>query len=207
MISRSLGIVCYYRWIFSDGHENYFKDWCLMNSQLVFLISTSFQFSEIVILSKGRKPDKFESQLKFEKQKVETLWNLALPVFEVYVQISLDVNFSLNQTLFTFLLYVRQTWMTQLVLAIFLWGVIFLQSERIPFLIHGLAVYEKKRFLFTRDLSLENSLDSYLCFWLALFHSVSYFFLLYRSPSSSSCMVFDAIWSNIGEVLSIILSG
>ena len=44
-----------------------------MNSQLVFLISTSFQFIEIVILSKGRKPDKFESQLKFEKQKVETL--------------------------------------------------------------------------------------------------------------------------------------
>ena len=87
MISRSLGIVCYYRWIFSDGHENYFKDWCLMNSQLVFLISTSFQFIEIVILSKGRKPDKFESQLKFEKQKVENLWNLALPIFEFNIDI------------------------------------------------------------------------------------------------------------------------
>ena len=35
------------------------------------------------------------------------------------------VNFSLYQTLLTFLLYVRQTWMTQLILAIFL-GVIFL---------------------------------------------------------------------------------
>ena len=37
----------------------------------------------------------------------------------------------------------------------------------------------------------ENSADSYLCFWLALLHSVSYFFFFYRSPS------------NINEVLLI----
>ena len=35
------------------------------------------------------------------------------------------------------------------------------------------------------------------------FHSVSYFFFLYQSPSSSLCMVFDSISSNIDEVLSI----
>ena len=44
---------------------------------------------------------------------------------------------------------------------------------------HGLAVYVKEGHPFTRELSLENSVDSYLCFWLALLHSVSYFFFLY----------------------------
>ena len=52
---------------------------------------------------------------------------------------------------------------------------------------HGLAVYVKEGLPFARDLSLENSVDSYLCFRLALLHSVSYFFFLYRSPSSALC--------------------
>ena len=68
---------------------------------------------------------------------------------------------------------------------------------------HGLAVYVKEGLPFARDLSLENSADSYLCFRLALLHSVSYFFFLYRSPSSALCTVFDSISSNIDEVLSI----
>ena len=68
---------------------------------------------------------------------------------------------------------------------------------------HGLAVYVKERLPFARDLSLENSADSYLCFRLALLHSVSYFFFIYRLPSSSICTVFDSISSNIDEVLSI----
>ena len=68
---------------------------------------------------------------------------------------------------------------------------------------HGLAVYVKEGLPFARDLSLENSTDSYLCFQLVLLHSVSYFFFLYRSPSSSFCTVFDSISSNIDQVLSI----
>ena len=40
----------------------------------------------------------------------------------------------------------------------------------------GLAVYVKEGLPFAWDLSLENSMDSYLCFHLALLHSVSYFF-------------------------------
>ena len=36
---------------------------------------------------------------------------------------------------------------------------------------HGLAVYVKEGIPFARDLSLENSADSYLCFRLALLHS------------------------------------
>ena len=69
--------------------------------------------------------------------------------------------------------------------------------------VHGLAVYVKEGLPFARDLSLENSGDSYLCFRLVLLHSVSYFFFLYRSPSSSLCTVFDSISPNIDEVLSI----
>ena len=68
---------------------------------------------------------------------------------------------------------------------------------------YGLAVYVKEGLPFARDLSLKNSADSYLCFQLALLHSVSYFFFLYQSPSSSLCTVFDSISSNINEVLSI----
>ena len=68
---------------------------------------------------------------------------------------------------------------------------------------HGLAVYVKEGLPFAWDLSLENSADSYLCFRLALLHSVSYFFFLYQSPSSSLCTVFDSISSNIDEVLLI----
>ena len=68
---------------------------------------------------------------------------------------------------------------------------------------HGLAVYVKEGLPFAQDLSLENSADSYLCFRLALLHSVSYFFFLYRSPSSALCTVFDSISSNMDEVLLI----
>ena len=68
---------------------------------------------------------------------------------------------------------------------------------------HSYAVYVKEGLPFARDLSLENSADSYLCFRLALLHSVSYFFFLYRSPSSALCTVFDSISSNIDEVLLI----
>ena len=44
---------------------------------------------------------------------------------------------------------------------------------------HDLAVYVKEGLSFTQDLSLENSADFYLCFWLAVLYSVPYFFFLY----------------------------
>ena len=37
---RSLGVICYGRWVLSVCHKNYFKDWCLMNSQPTFLFLT-----------------------------------------------------------------------------------------------------------------------------------------------------------------------
>ena len=68
---------------------------------------------------------------------------------------------------------------------------------------YGLAVYLKKGLSFAWDLSLQNSADSYLCFRMALIHSLSYFFFLYQSPSLSLCKVFDAFLSIVGKVILI----
>ena len=57
---------------------------------------------------------------------------------------------------------------------------------------HGLEVYVKEGIPFARDLLWETlPILTYLCIWLALLHSVSYIFFLYRSPSSSLCTNFD----------------
>ena len=50
---------------------------------------------------------------------------------------------------------------------------------------YSLAVYVKEGIPLARELSLENSADSYLCFQLALRHSVSPLFFLYCSSSFS----------------------
>ena len=67
---------------------------------------------------------------------------------------------------------------------------------------NGLAVYVKEGLPLARDLFLENSVDSYLCFRLALLHSVSYFFFLHQSSSLPLYTVSDSVSSNIDEVLS-----
>ena len=38
---RSLGLICYNRWVLNEGHKNCFNDQCLMKSQATFLILTS----------------------------------------------------------------------------------------------------------------------------------------------------------------------
>ena len=68
--------------------------------------------------------------------------------------------------------------------------------------IHGLAVFVKEGLPFTRDLPLENSVESYLYFRPFLLLSVSYFSFVYRSSSWSLCTVFDSISSKIDKVLS-----
>ena len=98
------------------------------------------------------------------------------------------------------MLYVGQTWMTQLVLAISLWGVLPLIEKDFDTCMVLLFMWRKD---FLLHLSLENSADFYLCFWLALLCSVSYYFSLYWSLSLSLCTVFDAISSNTVDVLSI----
>ena len=68
---------------------------------------------------------------------------------------------------------------------------------------HGLVIYVKEGLPFAKDLSLENSGDSYLCFRLALLDSVLYFFFLYWLPSLVLCTVFDSVSSNIDKFPSI----
>ena len=123
---RFLGVICYDRWVLSEGHKNYFKDWCLMSSQPTFLFLTNLNLI-MVILSKACKSDNFESHNSL-KLSFANIW-------EAFVRILLTANLSVNQTLLTFLLCVRQTWMTQLILAISLWKVIFLYSKSILVLI------------------------------------------------------------------------
>ena len=66
----------------------------------------------------------------------------------------------------------------------------------------GIVVYMKEGLPLALGLSLENSADSYLCFRLALLHSVTSFFFLYWPSFLSLCAVFDSISSSI-DVLSI----
>ena len=80
---------------------------------------------------------------------------------------------SLDSTLLKFWLYMRQTW--------------------------SCSLFEGETFFCT---GLENPKDSYVSFWLALLHSLSYFFFLW-SPSLSLWTVFDSVSSSIDEVLSI----
>ena len=68
---------------------------------------------------------------------------------------------------------------------------------------HSVAVYVKQWLPFAQDFSQESSSDSYICFWVALLHAVSYSFFLYWSPSLLLCIVFDSISSKIDEILLI----
>ena len=65
----------------------------------------------MAILSKAFKSDNFESDNSLK---------LSFTNIKVFVQILVIVNLPLNQTFLTFLLCVRQTWMTQFILPIFL---------------------------------------------------------------------------------------
>ena len=85
-----------------------------------------FNLFFMAILWEGCKPGNFESNNSLK---------LSFTIFEAFVRILLNVNLSLNQTFLTFLPCVRQTWLTQLILAISPWEVIFLWSKRILVLI------------------------------------------------------------------------
>ena len=185
---RSLGVICYDRWVLSEGHKNYFKDWCVMNSQPTFLFLTYLNLI-MAILSKACKPDNFESHDSL-KLSFTNIWGLRsnfvdcesflesnspdiLALCETNLDDSIDSgNFSVR-------------------------GYLPLIQKDSSTHMHGLTVYVKERFPFAWDLSLENSVDSYLCFGLALLDSVSYFFFLHQSSSSSLSMIFDSISSNI----------
>ena len=68
---------------------------------------------------------------------------------------------------------------------------------------HGLGVYVRDNLPIARINDLEDPNEDFLCFRLSLLHSTSYLFFLYRSPSSQSCSVIDAVSRRIDEALSI----
>ena len=149
----------------------------------------------MTVLSKVCKPDNIESHISL-KRSFTNIWGLRLNFVECGS--FLESNFPDLPALCGKLGWLNWFWQ-------------FLCEGYLPLIrkdcttthMHGLAVYLKEWLLFAPNSSLENSTDSYLRFRLALLHLVSYFFFLYRSPSSSLCTVFDSISSNRDEVLSI----
>ena len=126
----------------------------------------------MAILSKGCKPDNFEphNSLKLSFTNIQGLRSNFADCESFLESNSLDI---------------LATWKTNLDDSIYsgnfsVRGYLSLIQKDSTTHIHGLAVYVKEGLPFARDLSLENSADSYLCFRLALLHSVSYFFILYR---------------------------
>ena len=127
-------------------------------------------------------------------------------LIDSFIPILLNVNISSNQALLIFYcLWDKLGWLN------WFWqflceGLSSLNAKRFYYSYGwSCSLCERKGFLFCR-IYLENSADFYLCFWLALLHSLSYFFFLYQSPSLPLCTVFDSILSNIDEVLSNIVS-
>ena len=113
------------------------------------------------------------------------------------------MNLSLNQTLLTFLLC--ETNLDDSIDSgnFSVRGYLPLIQKDCGTHMHGLTIHVKEGLPFAWHLSPENSANSYLCFRLALLHSMSYFFFLYQSLSLSLCMVFDSISYNINVVLLI----
>ena len=120
-----------------------------------------------------------------------TLWSLALRIFEAFVRILLIVNLSLNQTLLTFLLC--ETNLDDSIDSgnLSVRGYLPLIQKDSGTHMQGLAVYVKEGLPFAWDWSLENSADSYLCFQLALLHSVS---LLLLSLSITFFIFLHSFW-------------
>ena len=179
---RFLCVICYDRWVLSEGHKNCFKYQCLMNSQPTFHELTSQP-------PKGCKPDNLESNNSL-KLSFTNIWGLHLNFVEC--ESFLESNSAE-------ILVVCET---NLDSSIDPGNFCLIWKDPVTH-IHGLAVYKIERLPFVWNLHLEHSADSYLCFELVLLHSVPYFFFLYWSPSLSLFAIFDSVSCNIDEVLSI----
>ena len=134
-----------------------------MNSQTTFLFLTYFWLFFVAILSKWYKPDNFEphNSLKLSFTNIQGLRLgfvecesfLELNSLETLVLCDKNLDDSIDSGNFSIRGYFP-----------------LIRNDSITHM-HGLAVYVKEGLPFARDLSLENSADSYLCFRLALLHS------------------------------------
>ena len=131
----------------------------------------------VIILLKGRKQDNFEPQnsLKLSFTNIQGVpYNFAecklflesdSPDILALCECESNLDDSVDSSSFSVRGYLPLIW-----------------KDAITHM-HGLAFYAKEGLPFALDLSLENSVDSYLCFELASLHSLSYFFFLHRSPT------------------------
>ena len=140
IILTSLGVICYDRWVLNGVDKKLLQG--LVSHELTAYLSifNLFKLSELWPYYHNHVNQIILNRINL---------SLALQIFKAFIWILLTVNPSLNQTLLKFLLYVRQTWMTQLITAISLWEVIFLWSKRILILICMiLQLMWEKDFLF-----------------------------------------------------------
>ena len=126
--------------------------------------------------------DYFSNSIKFIyyqyyiNQIAKNLSSLTLLIFEVFVLISFVINLSLNETLTIFLLYGKQNLDDTIDSSNFsvrhylhfIWNIYVAHMQ-------NFKIYVKEGHPFVHVFSLENSEDSYSCFWMALLHSPSYF--------------------------------
>ena len=102
-----------------------------------------------------------------------TLWNLASPILEVFCRISLDVIFPWTKPTGILALYE-----TNLDYSIdsghfcVCGYLLLIQKDSVTYI---LTVYAKEGLPFAWYLSLENSVDPYFYFWLALLHCLTFF--------------------------------
>ena len=142
------------------------------------------------ILSKGYKPDNFESQnsLKRSFTNILALWSNFVECERFLESKSTDIlalsETNLDDTIDSRSFSVK--------------GYLSLIRKDSILLISWSCSLCEERLPFAWNLSLENSADSCSYFWLALLHQESYFIFLYRSPSSfmhncSFCFIWDLI--------------
>ena len=148
---RSLCVICYNRWLKTEGDKNY---WSKIGFSWIH--SLPFCFEPILNLINY---DQLNSSLKCSFTNIRGFHHHDATSHLALCETNLD--HAIDSGNFT--------------------GMSYLQG--FYYSMYDLAVYVRERLPFVQDLPLQNSMDSYLHFRLALLHSVSYFFFLYRWSS------------------------
>ena len=143
-----------------------------MNSQPTFLVLTSFELNKMAILSKGCKPDNFESHNSLNL----CLTNIqALSLNFIKCEFFLGSN---SPSWHSCSIWDKLGWLS-LFWQFFCNGSSFFNPKGFCYSHAWFWSLHEERTSFCMDLSLENSADPCLCFQLALPHSASCFFFLY----------------------------
>ena len=144
----------------------------------------------VAILSKVKKPDKFESHnsLKLRFTNIQALHS-NFDRCEFFIEANSHDILVLNETNLDESIYSGNYSLRSYL------PLIWKDSTTH---MHGLAVYVKVELPF----AIENTSDPYSCFQQTLLCSFPYFFFVYRSPSLYLCTFFDTISSDIDETVS-----